>query len=295
MHYRDGNNTMAKILEFPEELTLPKVTRQVQEELDEAQGIAFEAWEAGRRAGRLALAKLALEKSPYCIDALNIIACETPDLAERARIFGRAEKIGRKFLGEDFFRENKGIFWDILETRPYMRAKNGLAMCLRKLGDKKGAIDQLQELLELCEDDNLGVRYELLPMLAAEGRLAQAEKIAHVYQEDDTAHMLYGMALLAFAQSGPDGKADGQLAKAVAANKEAIKYLAGKKKMPKNLPDAYSLGSKEEAVVIAWSQLDSWQAVPGACDWLAGKIPARRGAGGKGKRIILQKRTLPRE
>lgn len=98
---------MAKILELSESLNLPKVTRQVQEELDEAQDMAFEAWDTNGRANRLALAKQALEKSPYCIDALNIIAYETPDVAERAKIFERAEKIGRKFFGENFFKENK--------------------------------------------------------------------------------------------------------------------------------------------------------------------------------------------
>lgn len=274
---------MAKILEFSEEMNLPKVTRQVEEELAEAQDIAFEAWDASGRTERLKLAKLALEKSPYCVDALNIIAYETPDLAERAEIFARAEKIGRKFFGEDFFRENKGILWGLLETRPYMRAKNGLATCLRELGDKKGAIVQFQEMLELCESDNLGVRYELLPMLVTEGEFAQAEKVAKAYEEDGSAHMLYGMALLAFAQNGPGDKADKQLAEAVSANRLALPYLAGKKKMPKNLPSAYSLGSKEEAVDIAWNQLDSWQAVPGACEWLAGKIPAKK-TSSKGKK-----------
>lgn len=277
---------MPKIPEVSEDLYLPKVTGRVLKELDEAQDMVFEAWGARGRAERLAIAKLALEKSPYCIDALNIIAFATPDVAERAKIFERAEKIGRQFFGEAFFKENKGIFWGLLETRPYMRAKNGLAICLRELGDKKGAIGQFQEMLDLCEGDNLGVRYELLPMLIAEGELDQAEKIAKIYEEDDTAHMLYSMALLAFAQDGPGDKADLRLANAVAENGEAIKYLAGKKKMPKTLPSAYSLGSKEEAVAIAWSQLDSWQAVPGACEWLAGKIPARRGSGrGKNKDI----------
>lgn len=132
-----------------------------------------------------------------------------------------------------------------------MRAKNGLAICLRELGDKKGAIEQFQEMLELCEGDNLGVRYELLPLLVTEGELDQAEKIAKTYEEDETAEMLYGMALLAFAQNGAGEKADLKLTNAVAANREAIKYLAGKKKMPKNLPAAYELGSREEAVVVA--------------------------------------------
>lgn len=279
---------IAKALEFIEGLTFPEVTRDVEEELDEAQNMAFEAWEAEGRNQRLALARLALEKSPYCVDALNIIANEIDDLAERAKILERAEKIGRKFLGEAFFRENKGIFWGILETRPYMRAKNGLAICLRELGDKKGAIKQYQEMLELCEGDNLGARYELLPMLVAEGELEQAEKVAKAYEEDVSAEMLYGMALLAFAQNGPGDKANQQLANAVSENRGAIKYLAGKKKMPKQLPSLYSLGSREEAVVIAWSQMDSWQAVPGACDWLLARMPAGR-SGGRRKASTTKK------
>ena len=34
----------------------------------------------------------------------------------------RIVETGQRTLGEQFFKENRGHFWGILETRPYMRA-----------------------------------------------------------------------------------------------------------------------------------------------------------------------------
>jgi hypothetical protein len=45
-------------------------------------------------------------------------------------------------LGEEYFRDNQGYFWGLFETRPYMRAREGLAGMLWQMGRKQEALEQ---------------------------------------------------------------------------------------------------------------------------------------------------------
>jgi tetratricopeptide (TPR) repeat protein len=56
---------------------------------------------------------------------------------------------GEADLGEKFFRENRGHFWGLIETRPYMRARSRLAYELYLSGRILEAIRQYEEMLQL--------------------------------------------------------------------------------------------------------------------------------------------------
>jgi tetratricopeptide (TPR) repeat protein len=77
-------------------------------------------------------------------------------------------RAGERALGEEFFTEEVGNFWGILETRPYMRAREGLANALWALGERDQALAHYREMLELNPVDNQGVRYELADCLLEE-------------------------------------------------------------------------------------------------------------------------------
>lgn len=62
------------------------------------------------------------------------------------------------------FDESKGEFWSVSETRPYMRARFTLYQLLMELGMFRRSIAEGEEMLELCVDDNLGVRCGLMHM-----------------------------------------------------------------------------------------------------------------------------------
>ena len=56
---------------------------------------------------------------------------------------------------------------------------------------------------------------------------------------------------------------------AQAANTHVTVSLTGRRKLPKAVPDYYSPGNLDEAVLyIAGGGLDAWVAVPGALGWL---------------------------
>jgi tetratricopeptide (TPR) repeat protein len=135
--------------------------------VDEAQDVMYEAWDArGRR--RVELARKALEISPDCADAYVLLAEETAATVSEARdLYERGVAAGERALGEGMFRKEAGHFWEILETRPYMRARAGLAACLWELGEREEALDHWVDMLRLNPTDSLGVRYRLVAGLLA--------------------------------------------------------------------------------------------------------------------------------
>ena len=48
--------------------------------------------------------------------------------------YAKGVEAGEQALGPEGFEEYAGRFWGFLETRPYMRARAGLAAALLKLG-----------------------------------------------------------------------------------------------------------------------------------------------------------------
>src|SRR4051794_41178705 len=77
------------------------------------------------------LAREAVNLDPDCVDALIVLA-KAMRLSNEAYIqkIRAAVQTGERVLGKDFFEENRGHFWLIHETRPYMRALSELATAL---------------------------------------------------------------------------------------------------------------------------------------------------------------------
>jgi len=95
------------------------------------------------------------------------------------------------------------------------------------------------------------------------------------YADDASATWTYGWALWAFRQEGESPAARERLRQAIKANRHVPKYLTGKAEIPELLPDSYSLGSAEEAVLCAVELFDAWKATPGADRWLLSSTPAK--------------------
>ena len=137
-------------------------------------------------------------------------------------------------------------------------------MTLAELGKRTQAIEIYSKMLELNENDNMGVRYVLLPLLAAENKFSEAEKFLTQWSEN-TAQMLYAKVLLYFKQ-GDEAKANATLKKAQSANKHVPKFLLSQKKLKE--VDSYSHGGEDEAAIIQQDTLTYWQETKGALEWL---------------------------
>lgn len=234
----------------------------------EAQEFAYSAMEAPTRTRALTFAQRALTKDPDCVDALVTLAAASAGSVEDL-IAGleKAVAAGERSLGAKCFEENKGHFWGILETRPYMRARQQLADLLLDVGRVTEAIHHFEALLALNPNDNQGVRDILLGCYLAGDDLDGARRLLREYNEDDSAVFNWGRTLERVLCGDFQG-AELVLKHARSNNHFVELYLTGKKKLPRAMPDSYSFGSEEEALICIETMGEAWAAHPEALIWL---------------------------
>ena len=143
-------------------------------------------------------AQKALKLDPYCLDAEMIIAqakSETIDDFKKnlEKIIQKGEKqlIQRGISME----EDAGQFYGILQTRPYMRIRKAYLDLLLEMGRFRSAVSEAEELLRLCENDNLGIRYSLMALYSYFEEESKTLELFQKYKED-TAFMLLPLIAL---------------------------------------------------------------------------------------------------
>ena len=163
-----------------------------------AQDIMYDAWDRATSRSRITLARKALAISPLCADAYNLLAEEAGSVQEARDLYACGVEAGELALGAEGFEEYAGHFWGFLETRPYMRARAGLAIALIKLGDESAAIEHFRAMLKLNPNDNQGIRYLLLGCLLRHDDAAAVKTLLAAYKDEWSACCLYTRALVAF-------------------------------------------------------------------------------------------------
>ncbi|AQQ71444.1 hypothetical protein SMSP2_01818 [Limihaloglobus sulfuriphilus] len=221
----------------------------------------------------LGLCRKALKLYPNCIDALVMIAeveCQT--IAAYANAMEKAVEAGRSELGAKCFKEDKGYFWGLLETRPFMRAMMQLATSYKLMGKRylSKAIAIFEEMLELNPNDNQGVRDILVDCYLADKSYDKAGKLIKQYEENSLAVFNWARVLLAYATEGKEA-ADKEFKSAKKQNEYVARYLSGKKRVPKEEPQYYSPGDVSEAIYCCRVLKEAWKSHPEAKLWLKSK------------------------
>lgn len=244
------------------------------EALDRAQGVAFDAMEAKSAKRRIALAREALAISPLCADAYLILAMEEKEPQDALPLYRQAIEAGAKALGDAAFEEDAGLFWGLLETRPYMRARHALAVALWEVGERAEAVTHYEDMLRLNPNDNQGIRYVLADALLVLGRNAEAAALLKRYKNDGSAAWAWSGALLSFRQKGDVAASRKALARAVETNPHVADYLLGRRPMPTILPDFIRIGDENEAVAYVEGADAAWLATDGTKAWAGNLLPA---------------------
>lgn len=141
----------------------------------------------------LKYAKKALELEPDNIDAQIAIADLTANTAESLleKYKLLIEKADVKMKADGWFsKEYIGEFWGFHETRPYMRLRAEYLDALINCSMFGLAIKECNDLLRLCENDNLGIRYKLMHLLAFFEDEKSALKLLSKYDEKSTMFLL---------------------------------------------------------------------------------------------------------
>ncbi len=246
--------------------------------LDRAQELIYRAFDArGRR--RLQLARKALELSPDCADAYVVLAEASRSLEDARALYEKGVAAGERALGPDVFAQEAGHFWGMVGTRPYMRARFGLAGCLEELDRREEAIGHYREILRLDPGDSQGVRYSLLASLLLIGRDDEAAALIEQFGDEPTALWRYGRALSVFRREGDSRAARECLRVALRTNRHVPQQLLADDDEPPGPPPAsYAPGSREEAVICDSELGEAWWATPEAIRWLRAQAPARKSA-----------------
>lgn len=235
--------------------------------VERAQEKMYDAWNAtGKR--RVTLAREALEISPDCADAYVLLAEETARTpAEALQLYEQGMQAGERALGAEAFKEDAGHFWGIMETRPYMRARAGVAECLWATGNLQEASFHFRELLRLNPGDNQGNRYMLARLLLRQGLDKELEALLKEYEEEWSAEWLYTRALVNFRRYGASAEVDESLKKAFDQNPFVPAYLMAIEKLPRHLPETIGFGDPNEAVHYLANYMEVWLNHPGALEW----------------------------
>lgn len=245
--------------------------------LDLAQDMAYAAWRAPTAKRRVELAKKALELSPRCADAFVLLAQHSRRGSDKELdLWRRAVTAGEDALGPAGFMDFAGAFWGFLETRPYMRARFGLARALWSRGKHDDAVNHLQEMLELNPGDNQGVRHILAAYLAEAERNGDLRKLMAQYPEEHSAVWAWTGALLAFREAGDGVAARKRLDEAMAVNPHVRAYLCREQPMPAQLPPFLSPGTPSEAVHYVAEHRRGWECTPAALEWVRAQVPAAK-------------------
>ena len=249
--------------------------RRADDAIAKAQEVMYEAWDQADPRKRIALANKALTISPLCADAYVLLAEENAKSAKEAlEYYRRGVDAGRHALGTKAFNEYAGHFWGFLETRPYMRARAGLAATLDALGDVEAAIGHYRDMLRLNPGDNQGIRYVLARCLMKSRDIEALKQLLKQFDEDSTGLWLYTRALVAFRENGAGDKRAAELArKACNANSHVPAALADVKKVKSSLNGYITIGGEDEAAHYVDEWGFDWVTTPGAVAWLA-KIAA---------------------
>lgn len=244
---------------------------------DRAMELVLQAVDSIDPARRISLAKQAVAASPDCAEGYVILAEMAKTRKQALTFYEQAVEAASRLLGPKLFAKSEGHFWGVFETRPYMRARLGLAEALWASGRRDEAADHLKDLLRLNPADNQGLRYILAGWLLNLDQLDLLEELLDRFDEFSTT-WAYTRALVAFRKVGNTPSARKQLIAAKKANKHVPAYLLGRKPLPADQPPYYSPGDTDDAVIYVGGHLGAWKSTPGAIAWVRSrsKSPRRR-------------------
>ena len=191
-------------------------------------------------------------------------------VAEARDLYTRGLKAGELALGADAFKEYTGHFWGFLETRPYMRARHGLALTLLGMGEEDAAIEHFRAMLELNPNDNQGIRYLLLGSLLRREETEALTTLLASYADEWSPYWLYTRALIAYREGRATEPATLKLlGEARSANNHVPAILAGTEPPVHPTGGYITAGGPDEATDYVRECGAAWKKTPGAIDWLA--------------------------
>jgi tetratricopeptide (TPR) repeat protein len=247
--------------------TAAGIAGRVDSPLERAQELAWKAMQSHDAERQLELAEKALQLSEDCTDAYTVLARFVADGRQALELLEQGLAAAQRVLGLQLASIPIDDCWVVNEIRPYLRVRLGLSECLWSLGRPEEANAQLQDILRLNPGDNQGVRYLLAAHLLELGCDDEFDRLDEKYNEP-SAFLMFSKVLREFRRSGDSPAARKQLAQARRINKFIVPLLLDLAPADDQLPDTYSPGDNDEALLYIADFAGGWKHTPGAVTWL---------------------------
>ena len=232
----------------------------------------------------LQYAQTALELEPDNLDAERIVATagvKDPltvlDNLHRAVIHGTEVMKSEGFMTKEYI----GDFWGVVETRPYMRLRHEFVETLIEAGMFRKAAAECEDMIRLCENDNLGVRYTLMHLYAYLEDERAALRLYKKYDGHEETQMLLPLSILYFKLYEMD-KAKDYLVRLSKANKDTKKFFRAVRQdkideyADEMQPFGYRPFTIEELIMEVTENEFLFSAVPGYFWWADKQLVVKR-------------------
>lgn len=158
--------------------------------------------------------------------------------------------------------------WGYADNRPALRSLARLILVHFNTAHDELAMPLIEQLLRINPDDNHGFRTLLANYRLQQGEDENLLALADHYPDDMNPELAYGR-VLAFYRLKRTGEAREALREAVGGLPEVPHYLtASRVRKPAVDPHSVRMGGKDQAWLYREDMRATWQATPGALEWL---------------------------
>lgn len=263
----------------------------MQEALEDMDEDLQRAYDAESKAETLKYAKRSLKNNPRNVEAETLIAqCQAKSEDDLQKKYLKILEKEEKILKNDGIWEDESIgdFWLIAETRPYMRLYNSYVDSLIVTRKFRKAATESEKMLQLCENDNLGIRYRLMHIYAYLEEETAAQRLYRQYEEENCTMFLLPLAVLYYKLDDLKTAA-GYLKQLFQVNPECKIFFELQDVEPEKIEEAinasmdklaetggYKPGSLEEFLVITQEEQYLYESEASFWIWAMRNSPAQR-------------------
>ena len=200
---------------------------------------------------------------------LNALMVTAPDKKQMQRWMEKGISYANTIFDAAYEEENKGHYWGLNETRPYIRMLITQMDFLTEADKRKEAIELGKRIIYLNENDNNGIRDELQMLYLIEKRYDDYIELTEKYPDDFSCGFYYNYALYLYLIEGaahPDTKQ--AMVEAIEFNPVVLEFLT-KRKVPSAAP-IYRFKPKDEtgATLYFNDSKKLWLSAFGVQKWL---------------------------
>ena len=178
-----NDENLAKFFELHNSHALDKEDKDNEEISDELFDKAMETEDYDER---ISLLEEALEYNPDNLDAYVSYVYLTSRDDALNKLIKKEKEYAKKHFSKKFIEENKGEFYYILETRPYLRLLFNIGEEYINSDDYENGVKTFEKIIELNNNDNMGVRYRLSGLYLFLERFEEFNNLWDHYKKDSS-------------------------------------------------------------------------------------------------------------